>query len=428
VVTGVVVFVTAAFAMLRVNTTTHFPYASALTITDPSMTVISTMLERGDLWGATARVGSSYRFDKPAGLMALRRFSVLVLRHGLQDYDPYERCYATSALAAAGDRDEIAQLVRIFQGTRAPGLKMAVADGLGDVGDADAVQALGRLYSWTGPSYQRIVVNGVAEAHDPGAIELLSRTLTVSDRATRLTAERGLGRLGNRRAIPVLRRFLAAAQDSFEKATVAYSLLRLGDSSAEEIVKPILRDRTDDNARAVAAVALGRARDPRVVALLREEIRDHNIDVRIGAGVALTHYADPAGVEYLKAAMRDEDSITRLHVGQLLDEVEFHNAREVLMAAVASPDPELSLRGIRAIGLSGSDHDVEFLVRLADQAGDPMARAEVAWALGRIGGAGSVAPLIAMVSEPDHAVRYTAADALDRTATRLLQGGSAGGA
>jgi HEAT repeat protein len=64
---------------------------------------------------------------------------------------------------------------------------------------------------------------------------------------------------------------------------------------------------------------------------------------------------------------------------------------------------------------------------LADTAGNPIARAEVAWALGRIGTAGSVSPLIAMVSEPDHAVRYTAADALDRTAMRLLQGESAGG-
>jgi HEAT repeat protein len=424
----VAVLVAAMLAALRVNTTARFPYPSSLIITDSSMTVISTMVERGDLWGATAKVGSSYRFDQPAGLLALRRFSVLVLRRGLREYDPYERCYVTSALAAAGDRDEIAQLVRIFQGTRAPGLKMAVADGLGDLGDADAVEALGRLYSWTGPSYQRIVMNGVAEAHDPGAIELLSRTLTAFDRATRLTAERGLGQLGNRRGVRILRRFLTTAQDPLERATVAYSLLRLGDSSAEEILKPILRDRTDDDARAVAAVALGRARDPRVVTLLREAMRDHNIDVQIGAAVALTHYADPAGVEYLKAAMRDEDSITRLHVGQLLDEMEFQNAREVLTAAVASPDPELSLRGIRAIGLSGGDHDVEFLVRLADQTGDPMARAEVAWALGRIGGTGCVAPLIAMVSELDHAVRYTAADALDRTAMRLLQGESARGA
>jgi HEAT repeat protein len=427
-IAGVVVLVAAAFASFRISTTPRFPFPSPLIITDPSMSAISTMVERGDLWGATAKVGSSYRFDQPAGLMALRRFSVLVLRRGLREDDPYERCYATSALAAAGDRDQIAQLVRIFKGTRAPGLKMAVVDGLGDLGDADAVEALGRLYSWTGPSYQRIVVNGVAEAHDAGAIELLSRTLAVSDRATRLTAERGLGQLGNRRAVRILRRFLTATQDPLERATVAYSLLRLGDSSAEEIVKPLLRDRTDADARALAAVALGRARDPRVVPLLREAMRDHNIDVQIGAAVALTHYADPAGVEYLKAAIRDEDSITRLHVSQLLDEMEFQNAREVLMEAVASPDPELSLRGIRAIGLSGSDQDVGFLVRLADETGDPMARAEVAWALGRIGGAGSVAPLIAMVSELDHAVRYTAADALDRTAMRLLQGESAGGA
>jgi HEAT repeat protein len=420
--------IVATVAIRRLDTSFHL--LSALTITDPSsdpsMTVISAMVERGDLWGATARVGSSYRFDKRSGLVALRSFSMLVLRRGLQEYDPYERCYATSALAAAGDRDEIAQLVKIFQGTRKPGLQMAVADGLGDVGDADAVEALGRLYIWTAPSYRRIVINGAAEAHDPGAIELLSGALTVSDRATRLTAARGLGQIGNHSAIHVLRQYLAAAQDPFEEATAAYSLLRLGDRYAEEIAESILRGHVDDNARAMAAVALGRARDPRVAGLLRESIRDRNIDVRIGAAVALTHYGDPVGVEYLKAAMQDDDSMTRLHVGQLLDEVEFQNAREVLIAAVASPDPELSMLGIRAIGLSGGAGEVGLLVRLADRAADPIARAEVAWALGRIGSRGSVAPLIAMVSELDHTVRYTAADALDRTAMRLLHGESGG--
>ena len=70
--------------------------------------------------------------------------------------------------------------------------------------------------------------------------------------------------------------------------------------------------------------------------------------------------------------MRDDDSITRLHVGQLLDEMDFQNAREVLMAAVASPDPELSMLGIRAIGLSGSADDVDLLV----QAGRPDRRSD----------------------------------------------------
>jgi HEAT repeat protein len=150
--------------------------------------------------------------------------------------------------------------------------------------------------------------------------------------------------------------------------------------------------------------------------------------VRIAAAVALTHYDDPVGAEYLRGAIGDEDSVTRLHVGQLLDEVEFQNAREVVIAAVASPDPELSMLAIRAIGLSGGANNIALLVGLADKAGDPIARAEVAWALGRIGTAGSVSPLIAMVAEPDRAVRYTAADALDRTARRLLEGKPAGGA
>src|SRR5258708_3654276 len=274
-----------------------------------------------------------------AGQALVARGVSAVLRRGLLEYDPYERCYATSALAAAGDRDEIAQLVKIFEGTSKPGLQMAVADGLGDVGDSDAVEALGRLYSWSEPPYRRIVVIGAAEAHDPGAIDLLSRALRVSDRATRLAAARGLGQIGNKSAIRVLRQFMAAAQDPFEEATAAYSLLRLGDRSAEEIAEAILRGHLDDNARAMAAVALGRARDPRVTGLLRESIKDRNIDVRIGAAVALTHYGDPVGVEYLKVAMQDDDSMTRLHVGQLLDEVEFQNAREILISAGASPGP-----------------------------------------------------------------------------------------
>ena len=428
---AVVALVAAALTLRSTDKEGSSSYPAALTISsnDPSMTVISSRVERGDLLGAGALVGSSYRFDKPAGLVALRSFSVLVLRRGLKEYDAYERCYARSALAAAGDRDEIAQLVKTFQGTRKTGLRMAVADGLGDVGDADAVEALGRLYDGTEPSYRRLVVNGAAEAHDPGAVDLLSRALASPDPATRLTAARGLGRLGNRSAIGALRRFSAATQNTFEKATAAYSLLRLGDASAEEMAGSILRGHVDDDARAMAAVALGRARDPRTGGvLLREAIKDRNIDVQIAAAVALTHYRDPVGIEYLKGAIRDEDSVTRLHVGQLLDEVEFQNGREVLMAAVASQDPELSLLAIRAIGLSGSASSVALLVRLADKAGDPIARAEVAWALGRIGTADSVSPLIAMVAEPDRAVRYTAADALDRTARRLLEGTRAGGA
>src|SRR5262249_49163877 len=150
---------------------------------------------------------------------------------------------------------------------------------------------------------------------------------------TRLTAAQGLGRLGNPRVIPVLRQTLASARDAYEKVILADALLRLGDSSAAETAESILQDRVDDNARAVAALALAYARDARVVALLRRASNDHNIDVRLGAAVALTHYADPVGSRRLLAFVQDEDPVTRLHLGQLLDEIEFHNGREVLLAA-----------------------------------------------------------------------------------------------
>src|SRR4051794_16656305 len=60
-----VALVTATVAVRRIEINTPFRLPSPLAIidpsTDPTMTVVSTMLERGDLWGATARAGSSYR-------------------------------------------------------------------------------------------------------------------------------------------------------------------------------------------------------------------------------------------------------------------------------------------------------------------------------------------------------------------------------
>jgi hypothetical protein len=87
---GVVVLATTTFAQLRANNI-RLLHASPITITDPTMSVISTMVGRRELWGASARVGSSQTIRQAGGLVALRRVSALVLCRGLQDYDPYER-------------------------------------------------------------------------------------------------------------------------------------------------------------------------------------------------------------------------------------------------------------------------------------------------------------------------------------------------
>jgi hypothetical protein len=93
--------VVVALVLSRIPHSAAHRYSSTLTFTDPSMTMISTMVERGDLWGASARAESSYRLDQPGGLMALGCFSILVLRRGLDEYDGYERCYARGAAHGA---------------------------------------------------------------------------------------------------------------------------------------------------------------------------------------------------------------------------------------------------------------------------------------------------------------------------------------
>ena len=204
--------------------------------------------------------------------------------------------------------------------------------------------------------------------------------------------------------------------------------MRLGDRSAEEIAESILRGHVDDNARAMAAVALGRARDPRVTGVLRESIGDRNIDVRIGAAVALAHYGHPAGVEYLKAAMRDDGYRRRgCMSANSWTRWSFRTRAKFWWRRSLRPTPNCRCWGFGRSACQGGP------TKSACSSGwrtssNLIARAEVAWALGRIGSRGSVAPLIAMVSELDHTVRYTAADALDRTAMRLLQGESPGGA
>ena len=151
-------------------------------------------------------------------------------------------------------------------------------------------------------------------------------------------------------------------------------------------------------------------------------LTDQNIDVRIGAAAALTHYNDPGGIAYLKGAILDQDQVTRRHAAQLFDDMAFDAARPILIEASASPDSEVQLAAVKALGISGGDPEVELLGELLRDNKDPITRADIAWSLGRIGSSNGIAMLLAMVQETDPAVRYTAADGLDHTAMHLLGG------
>lgn len=390
------------------------------------MEAIEKLVAEGKLSEATARLSHSYRFDNPEGLAALRQFSIMILRRGLSERDPYERCYVASSLGQSGEPDNIAILTTAFKSTKL-GLKTAAADGLGEIGDDAAIAALQRLYSSGTDGERQILVEALAQLTNPNAMAALSEAADSTDKPVRLIAIKGLGRLHNREAIPRLRQLLAATRNPMEKATIARSLLQLGDDSGMDTIKAALKDSHEVWAMATAALAMGDAHDPRVVPMLKQALTaQDDVDVRLAAAVALTHYNDPAGVEFIKGALQADDPITVRYIGELLDDIDLTNAREILTIALANPDIGLRMAALKTLGSIGGEPEAVALKDVLARINEPTSRALIARALGRIARPACIEPLLAMVPESTAMERYTAAAGLERTASRLLkQSGSA---
>lgn len=386
-----------------------------------SMATIEKLVAQGNLSEATKRLSEGYRFDEPAGLDALRQFSILVLRRGLSERDTYERCYAASSLGQSGEPGNISMLVAAFRSSKL-GVKTAAADGLGEIGDDAAIAALQQLYNSGTAGERETIVETLAQVANPNAIGALSEAAGSSDGTVRVIAIKGLGKLGNRAAIPRLRELLATSRDPLEKVTVARSLIQLGDDSGMAVIKAAIRDRHQVWAMATAALALGDAHDPQVVPTLMEALTTQDdIDVRLATAVALTHYNVPAAVEFIKGALQSGDPISVRHIGQLLADIDFRNAREILTIAMANEDIGLRMAALKQISSFGGEQEVTSLTQELAHTDEPTSRALIARALGRIARPSCIKPLLALVPEANLTVRYTAADGLGRVANRLLK-------
>ncbi len=367
-----------------------------------------------------AKLDGNYRVESPASLRALHEFSIVTLRHGLSEQDPFEQLYAAGALGVNGDAVGAMMLEDGFDSPD-PSLRMASADGLADIGDAKAVAVLKRLfYRTSNGAVRRLALDGLSQIKDCAVTGPLLEAAQGSDPATRMEAAQALGRLGCKGAVPQLLALFSSEHDPLVRTVIGHALLLLGDNSTVPRLRIALEHSPDRDVRALAALALGDAHDRAMVKPLQRALANRDPEVKMAVAAALTHYSQRDGLEILKAAIASHEYLVRHWLGELLEHIDFAVGRDLLTAALDSPYPELQLDATKAIGLLGGEAEVTILMRQFRRAHDPIARAEVAWALGRIARPNCVEPLIDMIAQPEPAVRYTAADALARTTSRLL--------
>jgi HEAT repeat protein len=364
----------------------------------------------------------SNRVESAAALRALHDFSIVTLRGGLSEEDPFEQLFAAGALGVNGDAIGATLLEDAFYSPD-PSLRMASVDGLADIGDAKAVAVLQRLfYRSSDDARRRLALGGLSQIKDCTVTAPLLEAAQGSDAGMRVEAAQALGQAGCKDAVLPLLVLFSSERDPLAKTVIGHALLLLGDNSTVAQLRILLEHSPDRDVRAVAALALGDARDRAMIKPLQRALASEDPEVKMAAAAALTHYSCRDGLEILKAAIANRDYLVRHWLSELLERLDFAVSREVLTASLDSADPGLQLAATKAIGLKGGAGEVTILMRQFRRASDPIVRADVAWALGRIARPDCIEPLLDMIAQPDAAVRYTAADALARTTSRLLIG------
>lgn len=385
------------------------------------MLTIREMIAAGRVVGAVRTLRSSYHFDGPEGLAALREFSMLLLRQGLSDNDLLERCYAATALAGYGDWTGRSTIVEAL-GSSDIIVEKAAVEGLAQAGTPEAIAILSRFY-YLGGSYERTatVVASLAEAKVLAAMPILLEAAKDPNSSLAFLGVRGLGRLGDRSTLPYLHELLAKTSDPGVRIEAAHSMILLGDRSADlvQIIERALHTRDFPEASA-AALALADAQDTKVSTLLKNSASDGQLDqrVRLAAAVALTHYGHADGIPLLRQAL--EHPTDNQYLALMLAHLDLSIGRPLLVAAMSSNDEVLRIAAIDALGRNGGEAEVPVLREVIPKTDQPIELAQIAWSLGRIGSQHCIPVLLEMVQNPAAVVRNTAAEALARTADRLI--------
>lgn len=236
------------------------------------------------------------------------------------------------------------------------------------------------------PQNRRLAIQALVALNEPRAIQPLTQSGNLSPDLVRATADALLD-LGPR-AIPALLPALNTPQPPQAAIDVLAAM-------GEPAVEPLLQATREgpDPIRSAAARALARIGEPALGPLIEELGRSLGLSRRNEmAARALGQMGDPRAVEPLGQALRTADRTNRLFRRELiaaLGQIGSDQALPAFRLALRDEDPDLRQAAVRALAEYGRTQAAA-LLRDALQDADPGVRAAAARALGRLGDATAV--------------------------------------
>ena len=303
---------------------------------------------------------------------------------------------AAKALGEIGDKRAVEPLIAALK----LGFPWEAAMALAQIGDTRAIQPLIDRLGVGAPGLQMWVRHALGR-FGPAAVDPLVEAL--GDHKKCDYAAKGLGQIGDIRAVaPLLVWSGRRPSDSFRK-TVLAALVQIGQPAIQPLIEALKGG--DSSAKSTAIVALGRIGGDKAVAALVAALESRDSDVRHLAAQVLGEMGDVSAVAALSFALQDGDPKIRLAAVEALTKLGDPRAVEPLVAMLKDKDGQM--RKMAAAALMHLDAPL-----------DPDSRAWLAvvmkdWKTAIGLGASAVRPLAAALRDGDHVVRKAAAEAFN---------------
>ncbi len=159
-------------------------------------------------------------------------------------------------------------------------------------------------YHYQDKKTRRNAFEGLAYIGDPVSYDFFIQTLGEKEKTYRAYAAQGLGRIGDKRAIPALEKALAAETDGGARLAEEFAVTKLGESKMGELVAGL----GSSNWQPALAYLIELGGDPQVATQLPTYLHNKDANIRQRLCTVLMFVGNAASVAPLEQASKDSNN------------------------------------------------------------------------------------------------------------------------